>query len=582
MNHIRGADRPGTVNLSRLGEKLTAFNTELLSYVSRDKADSTARQWLTGVAPVSDDRWSVARSLAMEWLLLVPSLWGTTAVDRFARAVDGRSPKSVPPEDATALALLCRSQPRYARLSGGRFQDLAAGETRVLLPSPSWESAGDGVVFGRFATTADGCAIATGTLVHLDAEAQAIVRGFVRPGGRGLTSAAHCAEAVYRHLVRGGLSALDRKTAAPKLPFDPVRHPIDALAAAWASIDREPGPEEIAKARAVTGPQHLMHALVCVGIAQVSGLKRLAVAYRRIASVLLETMAVREAHGSGQSGLDRVAAEIDAAILRGVHPPETKTLFETLRDQARQSSGRRASGTAGGGGGDLDRLMQRIQALRAKTVDKGCTEAEALSAAEKVAELLDRHGLSMSELDLRKQTCEGIGVDTGRKRRGPVDDCMGTIALFFDCRVWSETSADGTLRYIFFGLPGDVQAAVYLHDLIAQAFASETASFQSGEIYVATHSSQRRSATNSFQLGLSRGINTKLEMLRQARASASGGSNGRALVPVKQSIIEQELERMGLTFRRANSARRKVLPGAFAAGKEAGERFEYRPGIEGG
>ena len=36
----------------------------------------------------------------------------------------------------------------------------------------------------------------------------------------------------------------------------------------------------------------------------------------------------------------------------------------------------------------FDGLKTRIQGLRAKTTDNGCTEAEALSAAAKVAELL--------------------------------------------------------------------------------------------------------------------------------------------------------------------------------------------------
>jgi hypothetical protein len=92
---------------------------------------------------------------------------------------------------------------------------------------------------------------------------------------------------------------------------------------------------------------------------------------------------------------------------------------------------------------------------------------------------------------LRRQSCEGIGVETDRKQRGPIDDCMGTIAAFFDCRVWCETSEDATLRYIFFGLPSDVQAAVYLHDLIAPAFAIGTSAFQATEVYGSTHSNQR-------------------------------------------------------------------------------------------
>ena len=62
---------------------------------------------------------------------------------------------------------------------------------------------------------------------------------------------------------------------------------------------------------------------------------------------------------------------------------------------------------------ELDKLRARIQALRAKTIDNGCTEDEALSAAAKVAELLDRHDLSLSDIELREERCERAEFATG-------------------------------------------------------------------------------------------------------------------------------------------------------------------------
>ena len=44
----------------------------------------------------------------------------------------------------------------------------------------------------------------------------------------------------------------------------------------------------------------------------------------------------------------------------------------------------------------FDRLKTRIQGLRSKTTDNGCTEAEALLAAAKVAELLDRYDIEFA------------------------------------------------------------------------------------------------------------------------------------------------------------------------------------------
>ena len=49
----------------------------------------------------------------------------------------------------------------------------------------------------------------------------------------------------------------------------------------------------------------------------------------------------------------------------------------------------------------FDKLRARIQTLRAKTIDNGCTEGEALAAAAKVSELLDRYELSLTDVEIR-------------------------------------------------------------------------------------------------------------------------------------------------------------------------------------
>src|SRR6478736_6180078 len=69
----------------------------------------------------------------------------------------------------------------------------------------------------------------------------------------------------------------------------------------------------------------------------------------------------------------------------------------------------------------FDGLKTRIQGLRAKTTDNGCTEAEALSAAAKVAELLDRHDLSLTDFEIRRSQCEQRGYEPRRRKRIQLD-----------------------------------------------------------------------------------------------------------------------------------------------------------------
>lgn len=551
-----------------LSTRFVALTEEAWAFVAHDKVENLARQFLSVVPSiVQSGQWEVALFLAREIAFMTPSQQGSTAFDRLARSMKARST-----EDIAAVALLRRSQFLIGQIGHDRLVDFATGQTRPLVPSPSSEHRDGATVIGRFTAIPDGRMVSTGMLLELDNQAQEVARGFVRPGGKGIANALRCAEAVFRHVVRRGTASLPEPE--PSSPFDPASNPLDALAADWAALDGEPDAADQVRVRDLIGTTPLVHALISVTVALDIGDKRLSAAYRRIAAAILEFMAAREANGSMHGGLDQATAEIEVAIRAGWCGSETRALFVDLRARAEMA----ARGKPGTTGGDLDKLVARIKALRAKTVEQGCTEQEALAAAEKVAELLDRYGLSLSELDLRQQVCEGIGVETGRKRRGPIDDCMGTIAAFFDSRVWAEMAADGMIRYIFFGLPADVQAAVYLYDLIALAFGSETGTYQRGAFYGSLVSGQRRSATNSFQAGLAQGIIGKLESLRRARDSS--GSNGRDLVPIKQAIVDQELERLGLSLQRTSSTRRRVIVDAFEAGQEAGKKFEYRQGLQ--
>ncbi|MBF0093857.1 MAG: DUF2786 domain-containing protein [Alphaproteobacteria bacterium] len=288
----------------------------------------------------------------------------------------------------------------------------------------------------------------------------------------------------------------------------------------------------------------------------------------------METVARRAATGLSAS-LDRVAAELDRAIADHAVPPSARDLFHDLRRRVRVAPpGPRATNV------NLDKVLGRIQALREKTVDRGCTEQEALLAAEKVAELLDRYGLSLSEVELKNQTCEGAGIETGRKRFGPIDACIPVVGQFCDCRVWSEKTAAGEIRYVFFGLPADVAGARYLYDLIELTFETETERFKAGPLYARHHSSQRRTATTSFQTGLADGIARKLRTLHDEREATLRTSTGRELVPIKEAIVEDELAKLGMIFQTRGGQRgKRVLSDAYDAGCEAGDQFEFRPGI---
>ena len=194
------------------------------------------------------------------------------------------------------------------------------------------------------------------------------------------------------------------------------------------------------------------------------------------------------------SSLAYIEDLMEHAITDGSLPEEARSIFASAA-QHLQAAGHHT----GKADVDLDKVLARIQALRLKTVDRGCTEEEAVAAAGKVAALLERYGLSLGEVRLKNQSAEGFGVDTGRRRFGPIDNCLSVVGRFCDCRVWTEQDDAGQIRYIFFGLPADTEGARYLYELIEQTFDTETRQFKRGLLYASHRSGERRSATHSFQ-----------------------------------------------------------------------------------
>ena len=231
---------------------------------------------------------------------------------------------------------------------------------------------------------------------------------------------------------------------------------------------------------------------------------------------------------------------------------------------------------------ELEKLRTRIQALRAKTIANGCTEDEALSAAAKVAELLDRHDLSLTDVEMREARCAELVYRSPRKKRIPLDECIGAVAEFCDCRVWREKGADGAATYVFFGLPSDVAGAHTLAELIDEAVRCELGRYKTTPDYGRFRHQERYLANASFALGMVASIADKLTAMKAERDKVNH-STGRDLVVLKTGIVEAELAKLGIDLRTVEGgAGRIVSPAAYDAGSEAGAALPIsRPIAEG-
>jgi hypothetical protein len=573
-------------------DRLRAVGDMAAEHVSPDKVRDMAGSFLKEAALFPDEfmteqvaamRMTDALGYAIDLALFTPSPSGQTAVDR-AR----RSGKYRLPEDIEAAGLLSSAVFRLIELGedvgGGLFRarDLASNETTTIFDPKM--SLHEGRRWALRGCLFEDIVIAIGPVTQLSESMLNATQPFIVPG-RGLKNPLRCAETLYRHFLRqsdpfDGIKADALKEAA--FPFDAEDGGIHAIAARWAAQERLPEPtaEETKSLRRESYPPPVFEALCGLDAAHKLKMPHHAAAYERVLLIQLETIHRRSSLGirAGHESLDSLAASISKDIASSDIPHEASGLFADLCRKAKLAASSRNTDNANRD--ELEKVLGRIQALRSKTVDQGCTEEEALTAATKVAELLDRYGLSLSEIDFKEQRCSGESMETDRRRQGPLDECVGTIAAFCDCRTWYEMTPSGTLRHIFFGLPADVAGARCLYEKVDKAFVTETRAFKRSALYDDHHTSQRRSATTSFQAGLGHGICTKLNKLKVDRTTASLKTTGRDLVPIKRDLIEDELSELGLNLTAKAVHGNKVLAQAYNTGRITGENLEWDKKID--
>jgi hypothetical protein len=225
---------------------------------------------------------------------------------------------------------------------------------------------------------------------------------------------------------------------------------------------------------------------------------------------------------------------------------------------------------------DLDKLKGRLQALRAKTIANGCTEAEALSAAAKLAELLDRHDLSLSDLELREEPCIQSAIETNRKQRQPISACVPAIAEFCDCKVWREKDQTGRIRYVFFGMSASVEMAMSIYEVIAAALQSGWEDYARRQRFI-RHSQDEK---GSFLFGMAISLADKLITSKHERDDATLRATGRDLVVVRKDVVEAEFSKLNMAFRQGRASGKKVSAEAFDAGHSAGKALDIAFGAD--
>lgn len=222
-----------------------------------------------------------------------------------------------------------------------------------------------------------------------------------------------------------------------------------------------------------------------------------------------------------------------------------------------------------------DNLIDKIRALMSKTVENGCTEAEAMAALAKARAMIDAHEITDAELALTKaETAVLRSEPPGSKDAYQIKAYLvRAIGKFTDCKGWR--SREGGI--VFCGLPSDARFATWLMDSLAAFVRNEMASHLIGDVSVGA---DRKTVCRSFAMGCCVRISQRLEELC-AQSATAATSNGRELVVVKSQAVADRMRQEGIMLRTGRASRAHLDGSAFAAGKTAGDRASFGRPVSG-
>lgn len=226
------------------------------------------------------------------------------------------------------------------------------------------------------------------------------------------------------------------------------------------------------------------------------------------------------------------------------------------------------------------KVLERLQKLSALANDAGAAQGEIENATRMLQAMLDRHNLSMADIETKPATpedVEEIRVNSINERRffSWEFDLAVAIARGFNC----EALRNGSGYYRFFGLPHNVKIATEVFEIVrgkADTLATQTVKDYSLVMSIKGYSPRDlkgvhslRTYRVSFLQGFAHGIYMALNTAKRANNAQVQG-----LVRVQNALVKSALEtRLGKigTFK-GNS--NPTNNGAWAQGFEKGKATE--------
>jgi len=233
---------------------------------------------------------------------------------------------------------------------------------------------------------------------------------------------------------------------------------------------------------------------------------------------------------------------------------------------------------------DRKEILKKLKAFSERTVENGCTEAEAMAAARAMQSLQDKYNLTLTELDIELTEYVNERMSLGKKVRHPVWGALHGLMMFCEVRIVGKT---GGIAIV--GQQHKVDNAVYLISTLMSAMELEFLNYKNTWEYdeeVNYNGMHPRRVRSNFMNSMARRLSYRLyDMFKESRKNsqvmANKSASGTALVVLADNALDAEYRRQ---FPRTRSAASRSIGGGSAseAGRAAANRVGLNKGVRSG
>lgn len=220
----------------------------------------------------------------------------------------------------------------------------------------------------------------------------------------------------------------------------------------------------------------------------------------------------------------------------------------------------------------LQKVLKKIQALRARAKCSASTEAEAEMAARIAAELLKEHNISLTELDVKADGVDKYVWESGYSKRPPEAYSLRGINKLCNVQSWLEGG-----RIVIIGAPADSEIALYYLDLVKSAIKNcwethkkEDESFLWNELSDETG--------RGYTIAFKKGVASRLgERMKAMAVEVKTQTTSNSLVVVKDALIKSWMQDHEVRLRGAKSSMSSAS--GYSAGRSAAESVSISKGM---